>query len=466
MRELIPIVLFGWAAVTLGLFSVLPARRAVLVALIGGWLFLPNSGYTLPGVPDYDKFAAVVMPALLCVMLFDPQRLMTLRFHWLDIPVAVYCLSPFFTSLANNLGAYDGVSAVSEQVIRWGIPYALGRAYFSDARGVRELAIALFVGGLIYVPLCLYEIRMSPQFHNMLYGFHPFSFVDTYRLGGYRPAVFLSNGLELGMWMTITAVIGVWLWRSGALRQLAGIPAGWLASGLLVVTVMCRSLTALFVLAGGLAATFLSKWLQMRMLLVVLMLTPAVYITMRAAGFWDPERIVVAVAEHISPERAGSLAERLEQEDVLSQRAWDRPLLGWGRWNRLRVADRDTEIDLATDGLWLILFGWQGLVGLVAFQAMICIPLLMLLRDYSPRRLFASQLAPATVLSLSLVLFNLDALFNAMLNPIYPLIAGSVIGFVWQLSAARVGARSALGARDWAAARNRGGRSQPAPGQS
>lgn len=433
MTMLVNIALFGWIIVSVGLFLLLPPRRAVLVAMLGGWLFLPNAGLSFQGLPDYDKFGAVALGTLLGVMLFDMGRLARLRFHWIDVPVVVFCVGPFFTALSNNLGAYEGFSAMTQQVIRWGIPYLIGRAYFADSTGIRELAVGLFVAGLVYVPLCLYEIRMSPQLHHMLYGFYQFNFIDTYRLGGFRPVGFLSNGLELGMWMTVTSITGLWLWRTGALRHLWGVPAGWLASLLLVVTLLCRSLGALFLLAGGVGALFTAKWLNMRVVLLLLAAAPVLYVTLRATDYWAPERAVVAIAEHIDANRARSLSERLEQEDVLARRAWERPLLGWGRWNRLRTAELEQDITLATDGYWIILFGGQGLVGLVTFQLVILMPIVLLVRNLPPRQLFSGRMAPATIVAVSLVLFHGDALFNAMINPIYPLMAGGALGFAYRI---------------------------------
>ena len=90
----------------------------------------------------------------------------------------------------------------------------MGRAYFGDFKGLRELATVLFIGGLIYIPLCLYEIRMSPQLHNTIYGFYQHDFVQTMRAGGWRPTVFLQHGLAVGLFMSVTSLIGAWLWYS------------------------------------------------------------------------------------------------------------------------------------------------------------------------------------------------------------------------------------------------------------
>ncbi len=96
--------------------------------------------------------------------------------------------------------------------------------FLSDLTGLRTIALGVFLGGLSYVPLCLYEIRMSPQLHRILYGFHQHEFVQTLRWGGFRPMVFMNHGLALGLWMTLACLSGYWLWRTGTKKRLWGVP--------------------------------------------------------------------------------------------------------------------------------------------------------------------------------------------------------------------------------------------------
>jgi hypothetical protein len=51
--------------VVLVLFALLPARRAVVAALIAAWLLLPPVGLDLPGLPAYDKTAAATIGIVL-----------------------------------------------------------------------------------------------------------------------------------------------------------------------------------------------------------------------------------------------------------------------------------------------------------------------------------------------------------------------------------------------------------------
>ena len=77
MRSLYPgtmlatVVMFGWVAIVLILYAILPARRATLVAFIIGFLFLPLSEYKIPQIPVYNKTSATCILALCGKLLFD-----------------------------------------------------------------------------------------------------------------------------------------------------------------------------------------------------------------------------------------------------------------------------------------------------------------------------------------------------------------------------------------------------------
>jgi len=217
------LALFAWVPTVLLMFAVLPARRAVVMAFVGGWLFLPVFGIDLKGIPPFSKVSASAYAVLLGAALFDWDRLLTFRPRWFDLPIFVWCFTPLASSISNQIGdyggVYDGLSACLSEIVLWGIPYFLGRVYFNDWESIKELAVGVFLGGLIYMPLCWAEMRFSPQFHKWVYGFHQHSFAQTIRSGGYRPMVFMQHGIACAMWMTASAIVGVWLWTSGAVKQ-------------------------------------------------------------------------------------------------------------------------------------------------------------------------------------------------------------------------------------------------------
>jgi hypothetical protein len=212
--------MFGWIPTVLGLFATFDGRRAVITAFLVAWLFLPVVSYTLPGLPDYTKMTATCWGILLATAIFDSRKLLSLKMRAVDIPLIIMCLSPFASSISNDLGSYDGLSEALFKTVVWGFPYVIGRIYFSDLAGVRALAIGFFIGGIIYTPFCFFENLMSPQLHRMFYGFHQHSFAQTYRWGGWRPMVFMEHGLMVGMWMATASLVGLWLWRNRVITKI------------------------------------------------------------------------------------------------------------------------------------------------------------------------------------------------------------------------------------------------------
>ena len=121
------IALFGAIPLTLVLFALLPAQRAVVISSIGAWLFLPPIGIDLPGFPDYNKATAATAGILLGTLVFEPNRLLTFRLRWFDLPMLLWCLCPFVSSVSNELGTYDGLSAAFQQTTSWFLPYLVGQ---------------------------------------------------------------------------------------------------------------------------------------------------------------------------------------------------------------------------------------------------------------------------------------------------------------------------------------------------
>ncbi len=429
MSIFVPVALFSWPLVVLVLFSTVPARRAVITAFLFAWLFLPVAAYEVPGLPDYTKTSATSYAVVLGVLLFDSARLTRFRPSWIDLPLVIWCVTPLVTSVLNGLGAYDGMSSVASEIVAWGIPWFIGRLYFGDPDGLRELAIGVFIGGLIYVPLCLYEIRMSPQLHDMIYGYHQHSFGQTKRFGGWRPVVFMQHGLAVGFWMTSASLAGVWLWRSGVLRHVRGVSMSALVPALLVTTVLCKSAGSLILLAVGAFILFATRWTRSPVWMMLLIAAPIAYMGLRATGDWSG-RPLIAFAEMISDERAGSLQVRLDNEDLLAEKARERPAFGWGGWGRNRVYDDRGRDMTITDGLWIITFGQRGLVGLAALYGMLLIPAGLALRQWPAAAWSSPEVAPIAIAAALLALFACDSLFNAMVNPVYMLCAGSLVGMV------------------------------------
>lgn len=412
------------------LFGLLPARTAILSGFVAGYLFLPQGERLVAGVlPDLDRFVITHCALLLGVVLVDLRRLTRLRPHALDIPIIVLCATPFFSSVTNGLGAYDGLSGVMSRSIGWGIPYLLGRAYLSDDVGLRKLALAIFIGGLLYVPLCLLEVRMSPQLHNWAYGYHQHSFLQTHRLGGYRPTVFLQHGLAVGLWMASASLLGVWLLLSGAISKRRQAAFGALVLALLATTVLCKSLGALLLLGLGLGALLVGRLFGRAWPILLLLVIPPTYVVVRAREVWTGEELVSVIKRDISAERAQSLSFRLKNETALSRKALERPAFGWAGYGRAAVQDEDGRTNTIVDGFWIQAMGQNGVVGLLALFGVLLVPVVAFLRSRGPRALWV-EAPEGTGLAALLAIVAMDDLMNAMFSPFPVLAAAGLTGCV------------------------------------
>lgn len=428
---LVPLVMFGWIPVVLYLFSRLPPRQAVVLSFLGAWLFLPQAVLELSGIPDYTKISATCYGILLATFIFDAGRFKTFRFGWLDIPMLIWCLSPFTASMTNGLGAYDGFSSTLDQTMTWGVPYFLGRIYLSSLIGLRHLAIGIFMGGLVYVPLCLFEIRLSPQLHRIVYGaFASADFGQTMRLGGFRPTVFMNHGLAVAAFMMASLLIGIWLWHTGTVKQIWNIPMGWLVAALFFTFILSRSTGALSILAIGIACLFVAKQFRTALPVFLLIAGIAVYLYVNmATTAYSSDQLLETLSPIFPADRLASLEFRFNNEELLVDHARNQFWFGWSGWNRSRVLIPGSDRLTIQDSLWVIAFGTFGAVGLASLYTSMLLPVVTLFWSRYPARTWTNpQVAPAVAVSIIVVLYMVDCLSNAMINPIYILACGGIAG--------------------------------------
>lgn len=427
------LVMFGWIPLIIYLFSRLPARQAVILGFILAWLFLPQKEFPLPGLPDYTKMSATCYGILIATVIYDLDRFRSYRFSWVDIPMLIWCWCPLASSLSNNLGTYDGLSAVLWQTVTWGVPYFLGRIYLNSLAGLKQLAMGIFWGGLIYIPLCLFEVKMSPQLHRLVYGFSPFDFGQSIRYGGYRPSVFMQHGLEVGMWMMAATLIGIWFWRSNIVSQLWGIPIAWLVSALLVTFVLVKSTGAYFLLLLGILVMVVAWQFRTSLVILLLITLISVYLAQNTlTETYVSDQIITSVSEIVPKDRVKSLEFRFDNEEILTDKAREKIVFGWGSWGRNRVYEYDWSGDLVdvsiTDSLWILAFGEKGLVGLVSLFSVFFCPAIAFIQRYPATYWFNPKVAPAAAIQTIMILYMMDNLFNAMVNPIFILACGGVAG--------------------------------------
>jgi len=421
------IVLLVWIPVVLVVFMLLPARRAMVAASVAAWLLLPPIAIVLPGLPDYTKTGAAVLGILLATIVFEPARLFTFRPRWFDLPMLVFCVCPYFSSTTNGLGAYDGLAMVVMQCLNWLLPYWIGRLYLTDVASFREFGLGMIIGGVCLIPFCLIEFKMSPIMQSMLYGIGNW---EGTRLSGYRPRVFFTTGLALGLWMNAVTLVAWWFWHTGQFKRLWGIPSSAIFAVLLVTTILCRSTGATLLLISGFLALLISVRTRTKWALWCLLCIAPLYCTVRTLNLWSGESAVELTRLLISEARADSLDYRLENDDLLIAKALQQPIFGWGGWGRNRVVNEWGRDMCETDGYWIIVFGMHGYVGLISMTLTMLLPVALFLARFPIERWNQPSLASVTVIATILDLFLIDCLMNAMPNVIYVIAAGGLFNIV------------------------------------
>jgi hypothetical protein len=446
---------FAWGVLGVVLFRYYPGHRLVAGMFVAGVLFLPefSSAEFIEGVPRpltvagimLTKTSATALGLLVGSLLFDRGRWLAARPRWFDWPVLAWCVGPVVSSVSNSyfyddpvseyapeptafLGKaasalvtsdlYDGVVRSVEVVLTWGVPYCLGRLW-------------LVAGAVVYAPLCVLEMFLSPQLHRWVYGFHQHEFLQSIRFDGYRPMVFLEHGLAVGFWMMAGAVAAVWLWVVGPMRviPLPGrrVSGLWVVVPLTLTAVACKSTGALVLGILGLAVLAGSRAVRWPVPVLMLLAVAPLYALVRTEGSWDADEVVNVTHDVVGEDRAQSLEFRLRNEDLLVVKALERPLVGWGGWGRSRLYDEFGRPITIADGLWILTLGERGLLGLITLGFVLLLPTARLIARQGARPWTDPGSATTAVAAVILGLYSIDCLFNAMLNPVFILLGAGLI---------------------------------------
>ena len=325
--------------------------------------------------------------------------------------------------LLPGMRAYDMVSVLMALAITL-IPFFLGWRYLGGATGQRALLVAFALGGMLYAPLMLIEVRLSPQLNTWIYGFFPHSFAQHMRDGGFRPIVFLPHGLWVGIFMAMAILSALALWRVTPTGKLPFDRLRWLvlAGGLLVVLVLSKSLGALAItLVLGAVVLFSGRRVVTLAAAGVAALV-LFYPMARGAGV-VPVEAVLDLARSVDAERAASFQFRLDNEDLLLAKANEKALFGWGTWGRGFIYNTWGNRISVTDGAWIILMNGFGWVGYLAQFGLLCVPVMRvaLRREIRPETAFLAAVLAANLL---------DLIPNATLESITWMLAGAVAGTI------------------------------------
>jgi hypothetical protein len=457
------VAILGWPVLIYLFCRERSPQITVIVSVLGGYLFLPERfAIDLPALYELNKVSVPAYTALGLSMLavmqarktgpMPPPPWLASSNTWLPgwIPRAYL---PALLVLLCIVGAFMTVVTNPDPIVDYGvtnhrrgiidddifipglrlrdagatilvviisiIPLALGRKFLAHPEGQRMLLLAFCAAGLIYTPLVLFEVRMSPQLHNWVYGFHAHLFSQHVREDGFRPMIFLYHGLRVSIFLTATVVIAIGLARlhTGQKRMMfLGI-----AAVLGIALVLSKSLGALMI-AVVLCPLMLLAPRSLLFLatagIVACMLT---YPILRGSGL-VPVDAILDFAASISEERAQSFAYRLNFEDGLLAHANERPFFGWGSWGRnLYLGD---GVIAVPDGAWTLVLSHSGWFGFIGQFGLLFLPVVLLLFRFRRDQIGMESAIIATALAVAAV----DLIPNSGLTPDKWLLAGALWG--------------------------------------
>ena len=382
------IAFIAWAPVSLYCFRRYRVQTAILINLIAGWALLPSANYvpdtavfpywilglSLPSSYFFTK-ASVLERTVFWVFYLSTGRVFhRFRLTYWDLPMLFWCIVPFLSAVANPQSFGAGLRGVLYLALAWGVPYLMGRLYFSDTESLSLVAKAFVIAGLAYVPVCLLEVVTGPAIYAALYGYQPYRWIGAQRYLGFRPIGLLEDGNQLGIWMATSTLIAIGLWKLGSPDRILRLPIATVAVILFGTTLLCQSAGSIVLLLGLIPFLVVSQRRLPRVLTVLLLLGIASFACLRLANVISLRSLVThnvaadSAARMLSKAGRGSFGWRLSQDEHYVTAALETPLLGSGEWDWWKGKSSRPW------GLWMLTFGMYGILGLLALESLQLLP--------------------------------------------------------------------------------------------
>jgi len=409
------------------LFLFFKPVRALTLAYLIGWLLLPVDSLDLKGFWDVDKILATNFGVILGTTLFCPKRFRSFPFGVPEVILLVYACGALATSLTNKLGLYDGVSSFTYKVFYTAVPFCFGRGFVRSRADLLEIARIIIYAAAAYTILALWEWRMMQPIHRILYGYFHHSFHQHMRWGHFRPVVCFPHTLAFGMFFAWTSLLAIAMYKSKQLPRLTLTPPRLLVILPLLGVLSCMSLGPWGLFAIGLGAYWLRRWRQWRLVIWAPMLIAFAWMGARYTGVVSGD-LAIDTVKTLSAKRADSLETRIKAETLTIAHAKKRPAFGWGAFGRNRVRDARGK-EVVTDGLWVILVGINGLVGLASFYLWWCWPIIISGRART--RLVMDPVIYPVLVAIGLQAVNL--IFNGFVSPVLTMFSGACVTALYAL---------------------------------
>lgn len=435
--------LFSWLPLALVLFARLPSVQGIIWVVLLPYLYLPERfKINLPGLPDLDKTAMISIGLVLAMVVhgqklraelgdtrprMDDARLLKVSL-W---GCAAALLIGLFATVMNNREAlqfgptwlpaarpWDALSDIVKWVLAF-LPFFFATKYLSSPKAHRILLTALTLAALGYSVLILVELRFSPQLHRWIYGYHQHSFAQHIR-SGYRPMVFLQHGLWVGFFIFMALISSAAMWKitqesKWRLRTI------WI----FLILLLSQNVGALMIGAVMLAVFFWFSSRGQKWFIAIVSVSVLFFPALRQSQVVPSDQIVATI-EAVSPARAQSLEFRLDNEDQLLDRVWEKKWTGWGGWARDRVYNERGRDLTVSEGRWIQTLGQQGWIGYLGLFGLLILPLITLALSRRIQNIPLETMALALIASGNLIYM----IPNSTMTPIGLMVFGAVAGFV------------------------------------
>jgi len=432
-------VLCGWPVLSIWFYRHKSLQLATLLTIIGGFMVLAvKTSVDFPLIPPLGKSSIPVFSAMLGCWYIKKQKIKYFSNKGLiQVLVVLLFIGAFITAELNSdrviignkllrgLTVHDAISAVIAVFIQI-TPFFIGKEFFRTYQDQLLMFKFIVAAGLIYSVLILYEIRMSPQLHIMLYGYFPHSFAQQARGGGFRSVVFMGHGLLVSFFVVCVLSAAVALEKVG--EKIRTFSPAMLSYYFLTVLVLCKSKAAL--LYGLFILVMLKKApykMQFRTAAILALMT-LLYPSMSIMKIFPHQSIVQTATDYLGADRASSLDFRFDNEHILLEHARKRFFFGWGGSGRNRARDEETGKDISvTDGGWIITLGTSGIIGFVAEFGLLA---LSIFRAKQAAKFFKDKKQQTLLAAHALLvgIIMIDQLPNASLAPWLWLIVGVLLG--------------------------------------
>lgn len=428
MQEFLNVALIlAWPIFCCLIFAKLDTVTATFVSLVGGMLLLPvKVQFDLPLIPAIDKNVSGAIGALLGLLFIKKQP-----FHWFGshgvkyLVIAIISIpfinlffntTPHFTGAVwkPGLSLHEAVSAVLLTYLTL-LPLIIGINVVKNEEDMYRLLKCLVFAAIIYSPLVLFELRFSPQLHNMVYGFHPHEFIQQIRAGGFRAVVFLGHGLLTANFYLGGFVALLILYKMQRYLISYGIHCALICTFALFILFL-KSVTAVFLAFIAIFLIIGSQNIR-RKLLKLVVISIAIYPFVVFIDLIPLDWLYENMQTFISIERIESLYFRFSNEKMAIDYLGYNIFVGFGGLGRA-VMD-----GIITDGSWLVWTLRYGAVFWLLCVLLCCRPLFYKTKNADLNKLLV-------LISVLPVVILIDQIPNSSWSLVWIwLYSGALIGF-------------------------------------